>query len=195
MTYAASTRRRVDTTTDQLTRALGWFSIGLGTVELLAPKVLTDKLGMSGSEPLVRAYGVRELAAGIGILTARNRAPWVWSRLMGDALDLATLTSRAARRQPQHDGLAIATAAVAGVAALDMICAQRLAAAERRPLRPARRRDYSGRSGFCRSIAEVRGSASDFQTPRDLRIPDLLRPYTSEAPRLPAIIEASAARA
>jgi len=48
---------------DQLARALGWFSIGLGVVELLAPRRVTETLGMEGSETLVRAFGIREIMA------------------------------------------------------------------------------------------------------------------------------------
>ena len=42
---------------DRLARALGWFSLGLGLAELLAPRLFTHALGMRGSEGLVRAYG------------------------------------------------------------------------------------------------------------------------------------------
>ena len=41
---------------DQLGRALGWFSIGLGIVELLAPRRLARTLGMQGKEDIIRAY-------------------------------------------------------------------------------------------------------------------------------------------
>lgn len=50
---------------DQLARALGWFSIGLGVVEFFAPRRVTETLGMEGRETLVRAFGVREILAGI----------------------------------------------------------------------------------------------------------------------------------
>jgi hypothetical protein len=46
---------------------------------------------MKNHHTLIRAYGLREIAAGIGILAAIRRAPWVWSRVAGDAMDLATL--------------------------------------------------------------------------------------------------------
>ena len=71
--------------------ALGWFSLALGATELLAPRTLTRWLGMKGSEPLLRAYGLREIGTGIGILTAREPAGWMWGRVAGDALDMATL--------------------------------------------------------------------------------------------------------
>ena len=51
---------------DSLARALGWFSLGLGLAELLAAPRITRSLGLRGKERLIRAYGVREIAAGIG---------------------------------------------------------------------------------------------------------------------------------
>jgi hypothetical protein len=57
---------------DRLGRALGWFSIGLGVTELLAPRLITRALGMQGSEGLVRAYGAREI--GSGLLSPRPQA-------------------------------------------------------------------------------------------------------------------------
>ena len=50
-----------------LARGLGWFSIGLGLAEMLAPRMLTEQMGMKGKEGLLRFYGAREMAAGIGI--------------------------------------------------------------------------------------------------------------------------------
>ncbi|MBV9236210.1 MAG: hypothetical protein JOZ94_10300, partial [Xanthobacteraceae bacterium] len=50
---------------DKLARALGWFSIGLGLAELIAPNSITRALGLRGKEGLVRSYGAREIAAGV----------------------------------------------------------------------------------------------------------------------------------
>jgi len=74
-----------------MARGLGWFSIGLGLAEVLAPRALTRGLGMEGNEQLVQAYGLREIATGIGILSSDQPAPWIWGRVGGDALDMATL--------------------------------------------------------------------------------------------------------
>ena len=49
---------------DRMARALGWFSIGLGMTELLAPRRITRALGMEGTEGLLRFYGAREIASG-----------------------------------------------------------------------------------------------------------------------------------
>jgi hypothetical protein len=40
---------------DRIAKGLGWFSIGLGLAEIVAPRQLTRALGMQGSESLVRA--------------------------------------------------------------------------------------------------------------------------------------------
>lgn len=40
--------------------------------------------------------------------------------------------------------------------------------------------DYSNRSGFPRSPEEMRGAARDFEIPRDMRTPDVLRPYAMD---------------
>ncbi|MCV5663573.1 hypothetical protein OFN50_31615, partial [Escherichia coli] len=60
-------RRPPPTGAEQLAQALGWFSIALGAAELLAPHRMARPLGLAGQERLVAAYGVREIATGVGI--------------------------------------------------------------------------------------------------------------------------------
>jgi uncharacterized membrane protein len=73
----------------------------------------------------MRLVGTRELAAGIGILTQRDRTPWMWSRVVGDTFDLAALSIALARRG-RRGRAAVALAVVAGVTALDVLAALRL---------------------------------------------------------------------
>jgi hypothetical protein len=111
-----------------LTRFLGWFSIGLGTAQLVAPRLLCRAVGADpeGSSPLVmRLMGARELAHGGGILASRRPAPWVWSRVGGDALDLALLGLVAVRNRRARTAIAIAN--VLAVAAPDVTESIRLA--------------------------------------------------------------------
>lgn len=75
---------------DRMARNLGWFSLGLGALELLAPERVTRTLGMQGQEKLVRAYGAREIASGVLSLSADKNAG-LWSRVAGDGLDIVTL--------------------------------------------------------------------------------------------------------
>ncbi|MGH8270622.1 MAG: SRPBCC family protein, partial [Steroidobacteraceae bacterium] len=77
------------------------------------------------SPTLMRLVGARELTAGIGILTQSDREPWLWSRVVGDTLDLAALSVALARRG-RRGRAAVALAAVAGVTALDVLAAMRL---------------------------------------------------------------------
>lgn len=143
--------------TSSLARALGWFSIGLGAVELLAPRYVASALGMQGRERLLQAYGVREVAAGMAILTARDQTPWVLGRVAGDALDLATLAPALHESNPKRGAVAVAIGAVAAVTLLDLLCARELRQEqEERP--PSR--DYSDRSGFPQGVERSRGIAA-----------------------------------
>jgi hypothetical protein len=156
-----------------LARGLGWFSIGLGLAEMLAPRMLSEQLGMKGKESLLRFYGAREMAAGVGILMSDNPSPWIWGRVAGDALDLATLATGLDKQNPRKGNVAIALAAVAGVTALDCVSARALG----RTSRPVP--DYSDRRGMPRPPEEMRGAArKDFTPPRDMRTPEALRPFT-----------------
>ena len=157
-----------------LAQGLGWFSIGLGLTELLAPRSLTRALGMQGHETLVQAYGLREIATGIGILSSNQPAPWVWGRVGGDALDISSLMPGLSEDNPQQHNVGLALAAVAGVTVLDIICAQALSA---NAAQPQRIYDYSDRSGLPGGPNAMRGAASDFEVPRDFRAPEALRPY------------------
>jgi uncharacterized membrane protein len=112
---------------EQLARGLGWFSIGLGLAEVFAPKGVAKLIGARGKRTgLIRVYGLREIAAGLGILTQRRPAAWVWARVAGDAVDLASLAASFASPKADRGRLMAATASVIGVTALDVICAQQL---------------------------------------------------------------------
>lgn len=110
----------------RLARALGWFSIGLGVLELAAPGRLARLVGVGEHRTLLRAYGAREVATGIGLLTPGRRAGWLWARVAGDALDLASLGRAATADGTRRRRIALAAAAVAGVAALDLVTARSL---------------------------------------------------------------------
>jgi hypothetical protein len=129
---------------------------------------------MEGSERLVQAYGVREIVSGIGILTSRQPAPWVWSRVGGDALDIARLAAGLTPDNPKRENAGIALAAVVGVTALDVLCAAALGT-DSQPSRWVP--DYSDRSGLPRSPAAMRGAARDAEIPRDMRQPEAMQPY------------------
>lgn len=110
---------------DALTSFLGWFSVGLGAAELLAPGLVARVIGVDEEENrgLVRAFGVRELLAGAGILTRPRPTYWVWNRVLGDAIDLAALGRAMQSNKNDRARLTAATTAVLGVTVLDVISA------------------------------------------------------------------------
>ncbi len=160
---------------DTLARSLGWFSLGLGALELFGAKSLCRWMGTEQHETLIRAYGAREIATGIGVLTSRDPTPWIWGRVAGDALDLATLAVAMGESRAETSRVAFAAAAVAGVTILDVMCAESLSAQGQDE--DYEHWDYSDRSGLPRPPQQMRGAARDFEAPRDMRIPDALRPY------------------
>jgi hypothetical protein len=106
---------------ESLTSFLGWFSIGLGLAEALAPHALGKLIGTGSMSRYLPLFGAREIASGIGILANHRRAGWLWSRVGGDAMDLAFLGAAANARGADASRLAIAAFAVAGIAALDIL--------------------------------------------------------------------------
>jgi hypothetical protein len=142
---------------DSLGRALGWFSMGLGLTELLAPKAVTRWLGVEGNEGLVRAYGAREIASGVLCLSVNNDYG-AFSRVAGDVIDLASLAAAYRDDNPKKANVGIAIAAVAGIAIVDALAGQSIRSLHSRKGEPVR--DYSDRSGFPKGVGYSRGKAS-----------------------------------
>ncbi|WP_437223928.1 hypothetical protein SH661x_003414 [Planctomicrobium sp. SH661] len=114
-----------------MARKLGWFSLALGAAELLAPRMISRATGVR-NESLIAAYGLREIVCGIGILTTARPAGWMWARVAGDALDLATLGAACTNGTCQERQAAMTAAtAVAGVTMADLVTASGLTAAAR----------------------------------------------------------------
>jgi uncharacterized membrane protein len=113
---------------DAVTSFLGWFSIGLGIAEVLAPDAVARLIGVDERRhrTLLRAYGVRELAAGVGILTRPKPTYWVWNRVIGDTIDLASLGRAMNSRDSDESRIRKAMMAVAGVTVLDIASSMRL---------------------------------------------------------------------
>ncbi|MGQ4273258.1 cyclase dehydrase [Terrihabitans sp. B22-R8] len=154
-------RKQKHTKADPLARGLGWFSLALGAAELLAPRTLSRVLGMEERSGLIQAYGMREVVTGVAILASEDPAPFIWGRVAGDALDLAALAPAMNDSNLQHDNVALAIAAVAGVTLLDLLCATALSnrAQDAVPVR-----DYSDRSGFPNGRPSPASSGTDDQS-------------------------------
>ncbi len=103
-----------------LDRSLGWFSVGLGMAEILAPKTLGRVIGVGEQSTVLRMCGVREVVSGVGLLSGRAPATFAMSRVVGDVMDLALLGASLRSPESNPTRVAAAATAVAGVAALDL---------------------------------------------------------------------------
>ena len=123
-------------------RLLGWLSVSLGLVQVVAPARILQLLGMrstAGRRVLTRLIGVRELGAAPGLLTVSAPVGWLAARILGDVMDLLLLMRALGARGSDRGRVRTALAAVLGVLMLDVVAA---VAARRR----ARRRDrHAGR--------------------------------------------------
>jgi uncharacterized membrane protein len=114
---------------DRLANGLGMFSLGLGLAEVTAPGALAKFIGVNNDEKsrtILRSYGAREIGTGLGILAQKRPAGWMWGRVGGDMLDIATLAAAMSRPEADRAKIGRAIAMVLGVTALDVYCAQNL---------------------------------------------------------------------
>jgi hypothetical protein len=149
---------------DRFGRALGWFSIGLGLMELLAAPRLTKALGARGNENLVRAMGARELVHGM-LCLSHDKHFGAWSRVAGDAVDLAGLAALYRDDNPKRGVVGAAIAAIVGCTIVDFAAAKSLSDLHGRK---GTLRDYRDRSGFPKGLDYSRGKASG-RVPQDFR--------------------------
>lgn len=141
---------------DRLSRALGWFSIGLGVAQLVAPHWFTGALGMKGREGLVRTYGAREIGSGLLSLSLEKDAG-LWSRVAGDGLDIATVLSAYRPSNPKRGNVALALAVLVGITVIDIVGVQATTMRHARPR--GNWRSYRDRSGFPQGLSRARGAA------------------------------------
>jgi uncharacterized membrane protein len=129
---------------EPLARALGWFSLGLGLAQLAAPARVAQLIGRPGDEDdqkVMRLVGAREIASGFGILAQTKPTPWLWSRVGGDAMDLALLKSAMDSPRSDRNRVATATMAVLGITAADLLASTRMTAEPTAPYEAMQARD------------------------------------------------------
>ena len=116
---------------------LAAMSFGLGALELLSGRKIARRLGLPRSAPVLKSYGLREMASGALLLAAPRSSLGAWSRVAGDVLDLATLgtarVQRRGKRRPILGAAAFAAAALAADFAAGLVIARR----QQRKLLPA----------------------------------------------------------
>ena len=172
-----------------LGRALGVASFALGAPLLAVPGRVARAIGLDdtpGTRALARGVGVRELAAGAGILAQRRPVPGLWARVAGDGMDLALLANglrsgsarprpgrrfrRADRAGSNRRKVGVAMAAVAGIAAVDVLAAAR-ASKRRDPTRTAEDGAFTVSAGVTvnRSAEDAYGLWRDFS-----RLPEFM---------------------
>ncbi|HEX2075501.1 MAG TPA: SRPBCC family protein [Geodermatophilus sp.] len=109
-------------------RFLGLASTGLGVAMLRDPKGVARISGVDDSATalsVITLVGARELLLHAPPLLA-GRPRWAWTRVAGDAIDLTAMGLALANRRGERERrLRTATAAVAGLAALDLLTAVR----------------------------------------------------------------------
>jgi uncharacterized membrane protein len=153
--------------------ALGWFSIGLGAAELLAPRAVARLAGIRKPKRVsgaVRALGAWELANGAAILANPRQPTWLWTRVAADGMDLWMMQRARQTRGADDARFTVAAAAVMAVTAADIVVAQRLTTLERQQPRTEGPLVIARAVTIRRSIEEVYRFWRDFSNlPRIMR--------------------------
>ncbi|WP_435769546.1 SRPBCC family protein [Nocardioides sp. SYSU DS0651] len=124
--------------TRRLVSALGWTSLALAAAPLARPAAVARAVGVDDdplAETAVRAVGARELLHGALLLAGPTGT--VWTRVAGDALDLAMLGRAARARSGDRRARAMtALAVVGGITLADLYAARRTLRAQHGGDRP-----------------------------------------------------------
>jgi hypothetical protein len=116
---------RTDSRTPTLTTSLGVASLTLGFSELLAPRGVARLAGIAPAQRSqlgIRLLGLRECGHGAAILLGSPRL--VWTRVVGDALDVALLARALTASGADRRRGAVAMGALAVIGAADVWAAK-----------------------------------------------------------------------
>lgn len=105
----------------RMARGLAWFGIGLGAVELLAPRGLARAIGLEGHERTLQVFGIREIGTGVAMLASHEPERRLGLRVGGDLLDAALLARGLSPSNSERGRTLMALAAVAPVVVLDVV--------------------------------------------------------------------------
>jgi len=161
------TRTQANGEGTRLANALGWFSIGLGVAQIVAPDSIARFIGIAPDDRtrnLMRGLGAREIVSGVGILTNSHPTGWIRARVAGDAMDVALLTRALRSGSTNPERTSASLAAVLAVGVLDAYCAQKLMPNGRAGMMPGtREREEEHVRGI-----EVRHSVTVNREPSDV---------------------------
>ncbi len=104
-------------------------SLGLGSAQLFFPGAMANLIGVpdrAATRLAMRAIGLREVLVGLAALNNPRSSSWALARVFGDAVDLALLQRKMSSKRVERGRLAAATAAVVGLAAVDVASAASL---------------------------------------------------------------------
>jgi hypothetical protein len=114
--------------TKQSGLGLGLFSLALGAAEVAAPQRIAKALGLDPegtAKTVIRAFGLREIAAGAMLVRGPAVSFNSWNRVLGDTMDTAALLL--ALRSTRKPGAVLGALAFVGACtALDRWTAGRL---------------------------------------------------------------------
>ena len=128
--------------TRNLVKGLRGASLGLGVTEIVAPRKVAAMSGVPDnrrSRSTIRALGVRELGHAAALFFGPSQL--VWTRVAGDAIDLAALGAGLSSRNASRARGAAAAVGLVGITAVDVFAAVK---AQRdgnghQPVQPGRR--------------------------------------------------------
>ena len=107
---------------------------------------------------VTRIYGLREIGTGIGLLTSKDPSPWLWARVAGDTLDIATVgAGMLVGRRPLRTLSSVAM--LLGIAYVDMKSPGLRPGQEARRVRRARLQQSFGLSAAGSADARRRAQA------------------------------------
>jgi hypothetical protein len=95
---------------------LGFLSLALGAAELIAPQRIAKALGLDpegSAKTVIRAFGLREVAAGAMLVRGPALSFNAWNRVLGDTMDTAALLL--ALRSTKKPGAVLGALAFVGV--------------------------------------------------------------------------------
>lgn len=105
--------------------ALGLASLALGLIKTARPAAIAERTGL-GEADMVRTLGLREMAAGAGLLLDGGDKRWLVAHGLNSAGQVAVMLKARPSGRRQWRGLALFYGVLLGLTLADVYAAQRL---------------------------------------------------------------------